>query len=127
VALTCRLCNRPVCVCVCEGTPLKRHSAEPEVQHSHQHALSIIQGNLPCVASEIRFGLAHRSVGSSRNGLSAPRAAAIDPRKPGMTNLSRELTWICARPPPPPGRCQFILNVCYCEAAGEYEICALEH
>jgi hypothetical protein len=73
------------------------------------HAFSITQGNSPCVASRVRHGLAHRSVGSSRNGVSAPHVAAIDSRKPRMTKSSRQLTWIC-KPPPLPRK--FILNVC---------------
>jgi hypothetical protein len=81
-----------------------KHNAE--AQYRSQHAFSITQGNLPCVASGIRHGMAHRSVGSSRNGLSAPQVAAIDSRKRRMTKSSRQLTWIC---PPPP---KFILNVC---------------
>lgn len=78
------------------------HNAEAQCRP--QHAFSITQGNSPCVASGVRHGLAHRSVGSSRNGVSAPRVAAIDLRKPRMTKSSRQLTWICNPPPPPPAQ-----------------------
>jgi hypothetical protein len=111
---------------VCESTPLKRHNAKAKVQCSHQHAFSIIQGNLPCLASEIRFGLAHRSVGSSRNGLSAPRAAAIDPRKTWNDQFVPRVDMHLQPLLPPSPRRHIILNVCYFDAAGEYEICALE-
>jgi hypothetical protein len=89
------------------------HNAEAQCRP--QHAFSITQGNSPCVASGVRHGLAHRSVGSSRNGVSAPRVAAIDLRKPRMTKSSRQLTWICN--PPPLLRRRFILNV-YCFGLG---------